>query len=558
MNFVFYNAALACAFAVLLGPTWTSPQEPPLQHALTPAQVAAWREDLAYMAREMARRHRNLYHTVSRERFDSAVAALNRRIPRLERHQIIVELARIVALVGDGHTNIAPTRDSAIGFRTLPIKLYFFRDGLFIRAADRQHGNLTGAKVIRIGQATPEEGYRRVRALIGQDNEMDARFFAPFLLATPEVLHALHLSTQRDSADFIIERDGRQSTVRLGPLGPVTLMPSDTDVSWWADSGWVDMRSPREPAPLWLRRNPHDEYWLEYLPDRQLVYLQFNKVGDKEGESLEEFSNRLLALLDTADVRRVALDLRLNRGGNGSLNRPLVRTLIQARRLDHAGSLFVLIGRSTFSAAQFLVNELEHYTDALFVGEPSGGKANSYGDSRKITLPHSGITVRVSTLWWQVDERDKRQWKSPDIAAELTSSDYRNNVDPALQAVLDYRAEPSVSDQMAAALDSGDLSEALHRYRSYRADPKRRYVDTEEELNSLAYRLLHEKRMDQAIAIFELNAAEHPRSSNVWDSLGEACLLVGRREAAIQHYRKSLELDPSNENARSVLAQLRI
>ena len=92
------------------------------------------------MAREMARRHRNLYHTVSRERFDSAVAALDRRIPRLERHQVIVELARIVALVGDGHTNIAPTRDSAIGFRTLPVKLYLFSDGLFIRAADRQHG----------------------------------------------------------------------------------------------------------------------------------------------------------------------------------------------------------------------------------------------------------------------------------------------------------------------------------------------------------------------------------------------------------------------------------
>ncbi len=556
MNFVFYNAALICAFAGLLGPTWISPQEPPLQHPLTPAQVAAWREDLAYMAREMARRHRNLYHTVSRERFDSAVAALDRRIPRLERHQVIVELARIVALVGDGHTNISPTRDSAIGFRTLPVKLYLFRDGLFIRAADHQHGDLAGAKVLRIGQATPEEAYRRVRTLIGQDNEMDARFFAPFLLAMPEVLHALHLSTERDSADFVLEQNGRQWKVRLGPLGPVTLMPSDTDVSWWPDSGWVDMRSSREPAPLWLRRDPQEEYWLQYFPDRHLIYLQFNKVGDKEGESLEKFSSRLLALMDTADVRRVTLDLRLNRGGNGSLNRPLVLSLIRARKLGPAGSLFVLIGRSTFSAAQFLVNELERYTNALFVGEPSGGKANSYGDSRKITLPHSGITVRVSTLWWQVDERDKRQWKSPDIAAELTSSDYRNNLDPALQAVLDYRADPSVSDRMAAALDSGNLSEALRRYQSYRADPKRRYVDTEEELNSLGYRLLHDKRMDQAIAIFALNASEHPTSSNAWDSLGEACLLAGRREAAIQHYRKSLELDPNNENARSVLTQL--
>src|SRR5215213_4809047 len=147
MNFALSSAASACAFAILLGPTWTSPQEPPLRDPLTPAQVAAWREDLAYMAREMARRHRNLYHTVSRERFDSAVAGLYRRIPQLERHQVIVELARIAALVGDGHTNIAPTRDSAIGFRTLPVKLYFFKDGLFVRAADRQYADLAGAKV---------------------------------------------------------------------------------------------------------------------------------------------------------------------------------------------------------------------------------------------------------------------------------------------------------------------------------------------------------------------------------------------------------------------------
>jgi cytochrome c-type biogenesis protein CcmH/NrfG len=121
---------------------------------------------------------------------------------------------------------------------------------------------------------------------------------------------------------------------------------------------------------------------------------------------------------------------------------------------------------------------------------------------------------------------------------------------------LAYRPEPSVADRMAAALDSGNVSEALRRYRGYRADPKYRYVETEEELNSLGYRQLHRKRLDQAISIFELNAAEHPTSANAWDSLGEACLLAGRREAAIQHYRKSLQLDPRNENARSVLAEL--
>jgi tetratricopeptide (TPR) repeat protein len=276
-----------------------------------------------------------------------------------------------------------------------------------------------------------------------------------------------------------------------------------------------------------------------------------------EGESLENFSRRLLTLLDTADVRRLALDLRLNRGGNGDLNRPLVLSLIKARKLEQQKSLFLLIGRSTFSAAQFLVNELEHYTNAVFVGEPSGGKANSYGDSRKIVLPHSGITVRVSTLWWQVDERDTRQWKAPDVAAELTSSEYRDNVDPGLRAVLAYREEPSLSDRMTRALETGDLAGAMREYRSYRADPDHAYADTENELNALGYGELKQKRYNQAIALFRLNVAEHPGSANVYDSLGEALLQAGQRDAAIRQYRKSLQLDSRNENARSLLEELR-
>ena len=61
---------------------------------------------------------------------------------------------------------------------------------------------------------------------------------------------------------------------------------------------------------------------------------------------------------------------------------------------------------------------LEQNTNAVFVGEPTGGSPNGYGDSRKLTLPSSGLTVRVSTLYWQPsDPRDKRDAIAPDIAA---------------------------------------------------------------------------------------------------------------------------------------------
>ena len=401
-----------------------------------------WREDLRFMAAEMPKYHKNLFHTVTREQFESAVNKLSERIPTLARHQIIVEMARIAALVGDGHTNVTPTRDPKIGFRALPLKLYFFKDGLFVRAATREHAGLVGAKVVRIGKFSVAQAYNAVREIIGRDNEMDVKFFAPHLLVMPEVLHALGLIDELESAKFIVENKGQQESVVLKPFGPADLLAPDTDTTWIVKPDWVDARgavpAPATlPTPLWLR-NPADKFWFEYLAGSKTVYVQYNQVGNKENETVEAFARRLFAFVDANPVERLVLDLRLNRGGNGQFNRPMLLGIIRSTKIDQPGKLFAIIGRGTWSAAQFLVDELEQYTNVVFVGEPTGGKVNSFGDSRRITLPNSGITVRVSTLWWQGDERDHRDSTAPQIPAELTSDDYRNNIDPALKAIFSY------------------------------------------------------------------------------------------------------------------------
>ncbi len=47
-----------------------------------------------------------------------------------------------------------------------------------------------------------------------------------------------------------------------------------------------------------------------------------------------------------------------------------------------------------------------------------------------------------------------------------------------------------------------------------------------------------------------------PNSFNVYDSLGEAYMAKGDKENAIKNYKKSLELNPDNENAKDMLQQL--
>jgi hypothetical protein len=521
--------------------------------------VRQWRDDLAYLARELPRRHKNLFHTMRREQFDSALAMLDRKLPGLARHQVIVELARIVALAGDGHTNVAPTRDPKIGFHTYPVKLYFFKDGLFVRSAAKAQADLVGAKVIRLGRLTTDQAYFAVRELIGRDNEMNARFFAPFLLAMPEVLHAIGAIDEPEAVPLLLEQAGARTVAVLRPSGLAAMMPSDTDVSWMPEDGWVDMRgAPGPRTPAWLRGDPRTPPRLEYLPESRTAYVQYNKVGDAPGETIAGFAERLRAFVDSAAVDRVVLDLRLNRGGDGTLNQPLLLSLIRSPKLEGPGRLFVVIGRSTFSAAQFLVHDLEEYTDAVFVGEPTAGKPNSYGDSRRITLPHSGVTVRASIFYWQQGHPlDTRPWKGPEIAAELTSRDYRANVDPAMREILAWKPAPSLAERMRDAFAAGDSAGALRLHLEYKTDPRHAYTDTELELNALGYELLRQGRHGAAIAVLQLNTADHPGSSNAFDSLGEAYLEAGRREEAIRSYERALALQPGNENARQMLEKLR-
>src|SRR5260370_42193354 len=77
-----------------------------LSHAspVTPAEAAQWREDLHYFADKAPQVHKNLFHSMTREQFETAVKSLDGRLPNPSRNQILVEITRIVAKGGDGNT----------------------------------------------------------------------------------------------------------------------------------------------------------------------------------------------------------------------------------------------------------------------------------------------------------------------------------------------------------------------------------------------------------------------------------------------------------------------
>lgn len=552
LSFIFYTA-LCCVLFISIA----AAQNKQSNIAVSAEDAEKWREDLRYMAEQMPKYHKNLFHTMSREQFDAAIKRLHERIPQLARHQIIVEMAKIVAMVGDGHTNIYPTRDQKIGFRALPVKLYLFKDGLFVRAAEREHARLVGARVTKIGNSSVEESIAKVQEMLGRDNEMGVRFFAPHLLVMPEILHAFGIVGDMENVPLLIEKGGKQETVTLKPAGLAEMLPPDTDTTWINKPNWVDLRDgATNPQPLWLR-DPNNKFWFEYFPEKRIVYAQMNQGTNKENETIADFSKRLFAFVEANPVDKLIFDLRLNRGGNGQLFRPLELAIIKSK-INERGKLFVLIGRSTWSASQFLLNNLEKYTNVIFVGEPSASKGNVYGDSRRITLPNSGMTVRVSVYYWQDwAPWDTRFWTAAEIAAEFSSEDYRTNRDPGMDAILNYSPKKSLTEVIDEALTKGGVELAVKSFRDFMAQPAHRYVGTEQPLLEGGQRLLNEKKPEQALELFKLNAEANPHSFRSYFALGEAYARTGNKELAILNLEKSLAINPKTYEVLMRLKELK-
>lgn len=384
-----------------------------------------WKEDLHFLETSMERDHCDPWHSTSQTFFRSACRRLRERIPNLASHEIVTEFARIMSLIEDGHTVLRLTE--VPDFQRFPVSFYTFSDGIFIRSVAPQYSHISGAKLLGIDDTPINEVFDLLRPLISRDNEMGVWNQVADLLSIPEVLHARGVATSRMSATFHLELlHGEQTTLKLDAI------PRFPNVM--IDAAHESERH----IPLWLRFQHENGF--DYLPDERLLYLGYNVVRDGDEETLAAFFARVFDVARTCRVERFVLDLRRNGGGNKALNEPLIQQLIRDESINQPGTLFVIIGRGTFSAAMNLAVDLERHTHSLFAGEPTGTSPNHFGENTRITLPNSMLKATVSALWWQNSEPyDDRAWIAPDIPVRLRSIDYVQRRDPVLEAIRNHQ-----------------------------------------------------------------------------------------------------------------------
>jgi len=113
-----------------------------------------------------------------------------------------------------------------------------------------------------------------------------------------------------------------------------------------------------------------------------------------------------------------------------------------------------------------------------------------------------------------------------------------------------------IAEELFKTLSEKNIASAIQHYH----DLKKKYPDNynfrESELNRLGYQLLGLEKVDEAIEIFKLNVEVYPDAANTYDSLGEAYMKHGDTELAIVNYKKTLGLNPGNENATKMLSEM--
>ena len=504
--------------------------------------VDQWRADLQFLATQMPLKHKNLYHTMTPQAFHQAVDQLNADIPHLNDDEIVVRIATIAAMPEDSHTDILSPPPGLF----FPLRLRHYDDGVYVESAPPKYAAVVGGKLERIGDTNADDVYNDVGPLLSRDtgNNGVLTWLGPVLMMSGHVLHGLDIEPSADRATVVIRKGGKDLTLDLTPEASIETLTGHAPIA-----GWVDARGTGAP-PLWLM-HPDRIFWSTYLPTQRLFYIQFNEVHNTKGETIEHFFTSAFAQAAKLPVDKMVLDIRLNHGGNNTLERPIIIGMIRNASIDRPGHLFVIISSWTYSAAQNLTNRIEAYTDAVFVGQPTGEHVNSYGDPIVFTLLNSRIQVGMSSLWWQdVSERDKRIETDPEIAAVPTIADYEANRDPAMVAIVAYKPEASLEDQV--------LKGGLAAYRAWAADPIHRYVvgAMEKRINRLGYTLITNHQWQQAIAVFVVNTRANPNSANAADSLGEAYADAGDKADAIASYRRALQIDPTFQSSIDALTRL--
>jgi len=410
-------------------------------------------QDVDYLARltEVDRS----FSEEARAEFARRVAKLKERAAPLSRGELLMGIARAVAVADNPHTNVERAYWRAY-LNSAPVRLEWFDEGLYIVRARETQASLLGYRVAAIDGKAPELVVRDASHYFGGPPE-HGRVSSLLVMESPQALHVLYPDAPSDRLALSLDDgSGNVANVELPAVDPHDAPPVVKPgrlLSPESDFGekpgeWEGVLGQRNAIPISLRDPNQSLFSLKLAAD--VLYLHLWSIhSDVRGRLDAQLRE---AFRQAPAWRRIIIDLRFDTGGDYPDLYHAIEEL--PSHLTRDGKVIVITDNTTFSAAIITAALVKHFAGerAVIVGERPRDRLVFWAEGGQMQLPNSKIEIPVSTGLhdWARGCRDPTRcyWPNiwygsigvgnvePDVRASWKFEDYRRGIDTVLEAAL--------------------------------------------------------------------------------------------------------------------------
>lgn len=377
-----------------------------------------WQEDIDFAIRTIKRKHKKPFHFISESELDQRAVRLKSKVGACETFQIVLELEKLGASIGDGHTWITD-RFRRDPYLLYPVLFRWFHDGFYVVGIQNDLSEMLGFRLIMLNNEPLAEATGRLRGYISAgENEYFMRYWEGYWLRNADALFHEGISSSRREINLVLENSsGLRKVVTLRSMPANESLKS---VSW-----------AYQPPPRFLLRQ-NEAVWYELYGDRKLFYIKVNRFGPEK--EVRKISAEILKEVRMLNPVKIVFDLRNNGGGDKTTVEELVNSLARDG-WDKKARFYAITGDHTFSAALATAMHLKRKTGAKIVGEPPTNRPNFFAENYFSNLPNSGICISVAAHQYVFQQDDSPELKL-DRNFTREFSDYRLGRDPIIEWVL--------------------------------------------------------------------------------------------------------------------------
>lgn len=383
-----------------------------------------WVEDIDFLTAKMAKIIPDFEKRVDQDLFRQHVLTLKANLPELTIGQIVVSLQKILSLVQDEGCSIYPLQP-ALNYKIVPLKSYWFKEGIFICDAADEYKHLVHQKIIAINGIQIDSVYAKMESSLSADNDNNKKYMFLYLIKIPSLLVASNIGINQNQIDFTLA-SGKIETVVAKEVNEYVLLKRDL-------AGFRQLVGHSD-------YHFNENYWMEYLPESKSLFIQFLQIrNSNDGISYDNFIKEVEKFVDTSEIEKLIIDNRYGGGGNGFKLKSFTDLVRGNKAINQKGKLFILTSRSTRGTVMELTSILELNTNAVIIGEPTGEGPNTVGDIKFIELPNSKIKVSLTHIFWPTSWAvDTRKFIEPEVLIKYSFEDYVSKKDPWMEEVERY------------------------------------------------------------------------------------------------------------------------